>query len=345
MKKYRSPLAPRPWSRFFSYVALLAWTVVVLLPLYWMGITSLKEPIDVFDGPKYLPFVDFTPSNHAWKYVLGGTLGPTIARAYQNTALVALGSSLFTLLLGTMAAYGLTRFNYSPKVGLIASFVGCVLLGVGLLVLKVLALPAMPLLLCAIIPLALYVLIAQTIGRRFRRSLGNNDIAMWMISNRIMPPVVVVIPLYVMYQQVGLLDKPLALIITYTAANLPIAVWLMRDYFSGIPLELEESAQIDGASRFRIFTSIVLPLGLPGIMATFLLVLVFAWNEYLIALFLSKANAQTMPLMVAAMNGTRGAEWWYMSVVIMLMILPVILLSIALERYIQRGLLVGAVKG
>lgn len=339
MNKYRSPLAPNPWSRFFSYAALLAWTIVVLLPLYWMGITSLKEPIDVFDGPKYLPFVDFAPSNHAWKYVLGSTLGPTIARAYQNTAVVALCSAMLTLLLGTMAAYGLTRFNYSPKVGLIATFVGCILLAVGLALLK------LPLLLCAIIALAIYILVAQTIGRRFRRSLGNNDIAMWMISNRIFPPVVVVIPLYVMYQQLGLLDKPLALIITYTAANLPIAVWLMRDYFSGIPLELEESAQIDGASRFRIFTSIVLPLGLPGIMATFLLVLVFAWNEYLIALFLSKANAQTMPLMVAAMNGTRGAEWWYMSVVILLMILPVIFLAIALERYIQRGLLVGAVKG
>jgi multiple sugar transport system permease protein len=315
----------------------MAWALVVLFPLYWMGITSLKEPIDVFEGPKYLPFVDFAPSLHAWKYVFGA-LGPSIANAYKNTVLVALVSSSLTILLGTMAAYGLARFSYSPKVGLMVSFIFCLLLAIALAML-------MPWQLAAVIGLALYILTAQTFGKRFRRSLGNDEIAMWMISNRIMPPVVVVIPLYVLYQQLGLLDRPLALIITYTATNLPIAVWLMRDYFSGIPQELEESAQIDGASRYRIFGSIVLPLALPGIIATFLLVLVFAWNEYLVALFLSKANAQTMPIMVSAMSGTRGTEWWYMSVVILLMILPVIAMAIVLERYIQRGLLVGAVKG
>lgn len=333
-----SPFAPSVVSRVFSYLALIAWGIVVLFPIYWLAVTSLKEPIDVFEGPKYLPYVDFAPSGHAWKYVFG-TLGNQIANAYRNTVIVALASSLLTLLLGTMAAYGLTRFIYRPRVGLILSFIGCVLLAVILVVLKV------PWLLALVIALALYVLVAQTLAKRFRRALGNSDIAFWMISNRILPPVVVIIPLYVLYQQIGLLDKPVALIITYTATNLPIAVWLMRDYFSGIPQELEECAQIDGASRFRIFGSIVLPLAMPGIIATFLLVLVFAWNEYLVALFLSKANAQTMPLMVSAMSGTRGTEWWYMSVVILIMILPVIFLAILLERYIQRGLLVGAVKG
>ncbi len=338
MTKRRSPLESSPFSRFMSYVALCGWAFVVLFPLYWVVITSLKEPIDVFEGPKYLPFVDFTPSNHAWKYVFV-SLGPTLVNAYKNTVLVALGSSLLTLLLGTFAAYGLTRFTYATKIGLIYCFAGCVLLAVGLALLKV------PIWLSLLVAGALYLLALQTLGKRFVRSMTNNDIAMWMISNRILPPVVVVIPIYVMYQQLGLLDNPISLIISYTAANLPIAVWLMRDYFAGVPHELEESAQIDGASRFRIFGSIVLPLALPGIVATFLLILVFSWNEYLIALFLSKAHAQTMPLMVAAMSGTRGTEWWYMSVVILLMILPVIFLAVLLERYIQRGLLVGAVKG
>lgn len=336
--RQNSPFAPSPLSKLLSYTALLAWAVVVLFPIYWLAVTSLKEPIDVFEGPKYLPWVDFTPSGHAWKYVFG-TLGPSIAHAYRNTVVVALASSLLTLLLGTMAAYGLTRFVYRPRVGLILSFIGSILLAVILSVLKV------PWQLALTIALALYILVAQTLGKGFRQALGNSDIAFWMISNRILPPVVVIIPLYVLYQQMGLLDKPIALIITYTATNLPIAVWLMRDYFSGIPHKLEECAQIDGASRFRIFGSIVLPLAMPGIIATFLLVLVFAWNEYLVALFLSKANAQTMPLMVSAMSGTRGTEWWYMSVVILIMILPVIFLAILLERYIQRGLLVGAVKG
>jgi len=133
-------------------------------------------------------------------------------------------------------------------------------------------------------------------------------------------------------------------VVTYTAVNLPIVVWLMRDYFNTIPIELDESATMDGASHFRIFRSILLPLSIPGLVATFLLVFVFAWNEYLLALFLTSANAQTMPLTVAAQNATRGPQWWYMSVLIMIMIAPVILLAVALERRISKGLLVGAVK-
>jgi multiple sugar transport system permease protein len=160
-----------------------------------------------------------------------------------------------------------------------------------------------------------------------------------------LPPVAVVIPIYVFFQQLNMLDTHSALIITYLAVNLPIVVWLMRDYFLTIPLELEECAQIDGASRFRTFWSIVLPLAVPGLVATFLFVLVFAWNEYLLALFLSGAESQTLPLTVAAQNATRGPQWWYMSVLILIMIVPVILIAILLERYIARGLLVGAVKG
>ena len=181
--------------------------------------------------------------------------------------------------------------------------------------------------------------------RRFKRSLGNDDIAFWMISQRMLPPVAVVIPIYIFFQQLNLLDTWAALIIAYVASHLPIVVWLMRDYFQSVPLELEESAAIDGASRYRIFRSIVVPLAVPGLVATFLFVLVFAWNEYLIALFLTSANAQTLPLTVAAQNATRGPQWWYMSVLILIMIGPVIAMAIALERFIARGLLVGAVKG
>jgi multiple sugar transport system permease protein len=149
----------------------------------------------------------------------------------------------------------------------------------------------------------------------------------------------------VLFQNVGLLDTRIALIVSYVASNLPIVVWLMRDYFESVPTELEESAAIDGASVFRTFHAVVLPISVPGLVATFLLVLVFAWNEFLLALFLSGANAQTLPLTVAAQNATRGPQWWYMSVLIMIMIVPVIAIAIALERYISRGLMVGAVKG
>jgi multiple sugar transport system permease protein len=166
-----------------------------------------------------------------------------------------------------------------------------------------------------------------------------------MISNRIMPPIVAVLPIYVMFQQLRLLDTQIALISTYTAVNLPIVVWLTRDFFAGIPIDLEESAEIDGASKFSVFFTIALPLVRSGLVATFLLVLILAWNEYLLALFLSNANAQTMPVLVSAQNTTRGPQWWYMSVLIVILIVPVIAIAAFLQKHIARGLLVGAVKG
>ena len=148
-----------------------------------------------------------------------------------------------------------------------------------------------------------------------------------------------------LFQQTGLLDTQAALVITYVATNLPIAVWLMRDYFSSLPRELEESASVDGASTYRIFRSIVLPISVPGLVATFLIVLIFAWNEFLVALILTASHAQTMPLLVAAQDATRGPQWWAMSVLILIMIVPVVVMAVLLERYITRGLLIGALKG
>lgn len=327
-----------PFRLLVSYLILGLWAVVVLFPLYWVAITSLKLPIQVNQGPFYLPFLDFQPSLHAWRYIFVD-VGRDTFRPYMNTVVVSAVSAPLTLLLGTFAAYGLVRFRYRPRVGGILTF----LLLLALAIVAVVNGVPWPIALVSLV--VLFLLILQTIGKRFRRSVGNQDVALWLISNRVLPPVAVVLPIYVVFQQLGLLDTRTALILTYTAVNLPIVVWLMRDYFMSIPLELEECAAIDGASRFRIFGSIVLPLSLPGLVATLLLVLVFTWNEYLLALFLSSADAQTMPILVAAQHATRGPQWWYMSVLILIMILPVIGMAILLERYISRGLLIGAIKG
>lgn len=330
---------PRAFGMIVTYSLLILWTVIVLFPLYWMLVTSFKLPVQVTSGPVYIPFVDFQPSLHAWEYVLFGEIANDTRRQYTNTVVVATTSTILVMAIGSAAAYGLTRFQYKPRVGMIISFILCVLIAV------VLALLRVPIALAIVVALALFVIALLTIGKRFRRSLANNDIAFWMVSQRVLPPVAVVIPIYVMFQQLRLLDTWPALIITYVAANLPIVVWLMRDYFMTIPIELEECAAIDGASRYRTFWSIVLPLSVPGFVATFLFVLVFAWNEYLLAVFLTNANAQTMPVSIAAQNGVRGPQWWYMSVLVLIMILPVIVMAILLERYMAKGLLVGAVKG
>lgn len=322
-----------------SYLALGVWTFVVLFPLYWLVVTSLKLPIQVAEGPFYIPFVDFQPTLDSWHYVLAGDLSNDTLRTYINTVVVAPTSALLALLLGTAAAYGLARFAYRPRVGAVVAFLGCVVLVMVAVVLGV------PWQLALAVGLAVFALVITSIGQRFKRSLGNDDIAFWMISQRMLPPIVVVIPIYVLFQRLNMLDTHAALITTYVAANLPIVIWLMRDYFRTIPVELEECAAIDGASPYRIFWSIVLPLAVPGLVATFLFVLVFAWNEYLLALFLSGAKVQTLPYVISSQNATRGPQWWTMSVLILIMIIPVIAMAIALERYISRGLLVGAVKG
>jgi multiple sugar transport system permease protein len=193
--------------------------------------------------------------------------------------------------------------------------------------------------------LLLFLLGLRPLARHGKAHFGNNDILFWMISQRILPPVVSAIPIYVMFQQVHMLDTHAALIITYTTVNLPIVVWLMYDFFDTIPRELEESAALDGASRYRIFFDLMLPLARPGLVATTLLVLILSWNEYLMALFLSTANAQTMPLLIAAQNATRGPQWWSMSVLILLMIAPVVFMTLFLQQFIAKGMLVGAVKG
>ena len=176
--------------------------------------------------------------------------------------------------------------------------------------------------------------------------MKNSDIAFWFVSQRILPPVVVVIPLYVLYQFLHIHDTKFGLILAYATFNLPFVVWLMRDYFLGIPAELEESAYIDGCSKFEAFIRITLPLSSPGLVATFLFIIVFAWNEYLIANFLTQTlNSATMPLLVTAQNAQRGPQWWSISVLTIVVIAPVSVLAYFLERYISRGLLVGAVKG
>jgi multiple sugar transport system permease protein len=331
---------PGPAQRIFSYALLGFWAFVVLLPVYWLAVTSLKLPIEVNDGPDYLPGIDFEPSLHAWDYLFGREMINDTMRPYYNTVVVALVSSVLALAIGSMAAYALVRIQYRPKLGTILLFIG----GVAIAIVVTVSF-GMPWQVGVAIGMALFALAALSLRSQFKRSLGNDDISFWIVSQRIMPPVTAVVPIYVLFQQFNLLDTRAALIITYVAVNIPIVVWLMRDFFASIPLELEEAAIVDGCSRYRIFWSVVLPLSKPGLAATFILVLIMAWNEYLLALFLSSANAQTLPLLIAAQNATRGPQWWYMSVLIIVMILPVVVLAILLARYITRGLLIGAVKG
>lgn len=329
-----------PGSRIVVYTLLIAWTVFVLFPIYWLLITSFKSEVSYKAGPFFLPFVDFQPSLDGWTELFVTDWGDTFS-AYVNSLIVAPLATVLAMIVGSMAAYALARVEYAPKFGNIMIFVLLLLVAV------VIADYAwvdwwIPI----AIALALFYFLVRAIGRHFRRRLSNGDILFWIISQRILAPIVVVVPIYLMFQQLGLIDTRAALIISYAVINLPIVVWLMYDFFRSIPIDLEESAQLDGASRIRTFWEIVLPLSRPGLAATALLVLILSWNEYLLAVFLTTADAQTMPILVAGMNaGERGIRWWSMSAVIIVMIIPVVSLALVLQRFISKGVLLGAVKG
>jgi multiple sugar transport system permease protein len=329
-----------PITSIIVYTLLAFWTLFVVFPIYWIVTTSFKLPQHVNEGPVYIPFVDFQPSLHAWEALLVTDFGDTLG-SFTNSVIVAFFSTALCVAIGSMAAYALARIQYKPKFGIILMFVALIAIAMVTTVMS-----GISWWIVFAVALALFVLLAKALTKRFTRTLGNGDILFWIISQRILPPVVVIIPIYMMFQSVGLIDTHLGLILAYAVANLPIVVWLMHDFFVSIPIEMEESAQLDGATRFYIFWDIVLPLTRPGLAATTLLTMILCWNEYLLAVFLSTSKAQTMPILVAAMNaGDRGILWWTMCVVIVVMIVPVILLAIVLQRFIAKGVLTGAVKG
>jgi len=163
------------------------------------------------------------------------------------------------------------------------------------------------------------------------------------LATRILPPVVIVLPLYLMAQRTGTLDTRFALIFTYTAANLPVAVWLLQPVLGTAATDLEEAAQLDGASRFRIFFSVVVPLAAPGIVAASLFVFILCWNEYLFAVYLAADHAMTMPPFLAAQMSVReqqagsdAEEWAHLAAAIVLMVGPLILCTGFMQRFVGR---------
>ena len=160
----------------------------------------------------------------------------------------------------------------------------------------------------------------------------------------ILPPVVLALPFLVLYRELALLDTTTGLIMLFALMVLPIVIWIMRDQFSTIPLELEEAGLVDGLSVWGVFLRIVLPISFPGIVAAFILCLVLSWNEYFFAALLTGADAKTLPVMVASQTGSQGINWWSMAALSTAAIAPLVIIGIILESYIVKGLSTGAVK-
>ena len=283
--------------RILIYGALLFWAFLCLFPIYWSITTSFKAAVNVMQG-HLIPWIDFTPKWIGFRS-LGlspdtifeiSTVREEFLKRFFNSVITSVSASVLAVILGSLAAYGLSRFEY--KLGFVK----------------------------------------------------NTDISFFFLSQMILPPVVLALPFLVLYRELALLDTTIGLVMLYGLMVLPIVIWIMRDQFSTIPIELEEAGLVDGLSVWGVFLRIVLPISFPGMVAAFILCLVLTWNEYFFAALLTSADAKTLPVMVASQTGSQGINWWSMAALSTAAIAPLAIIGIFLENYIVKGLSTGAVK-
>ncbi|EJB01934.1 multiple sugar transport system permease protein [Rhizobium leguminosarum] len=297
-EKYGRAQRIRWWAmRLAVYGLLVTWACVCIFPLFWTVSTSFKTAADVMRG-NLIPWFNFQPSWLGWRS-LGlspdtlsqvSTVRDEFMRRLWNSVIISVAASALAVVLGSLAAYGLSRFSY--KFG----------------------------------------------------HMRNSDISFFFLSQLIMPPVVLALPFLVLYRELALLDTYAGMIAVYTLMVLPIVVWIMRDQFATIPVELEEAALVDGLSIWGAFARIIVPLVLPGMVAAFLLALILCWNEYFFAALLTSTNTNTLPVMIASQTGSQGINWWSMAALSTAGILPLVVVGVLLEKHIIAGMTAGAVK-
>ena len=302
-----------PLSRRLAGAVVIAYALLSLVPLVWIVLTSLKTPPDsIAYPPKWV----FEPSLEGYVNVFTNrsrqapeymqTLPPATSwydelvrsrnmvitgpsrflERYANSLIIGFGSTFLAVFLGTLAAYGFSRFRVPIK----------------------------------------------------------DDLLFFILSTRMMPPIAVAIPIYLMYRQLGLSDTYLGMILLYTAVNVSLAVWLMKGFIDEIPREYEEAALIDGYTRLQAFRKVVLPQAATGIAATAIFCLIFSWNEYAFALLLTSGHAQTAPPFIPNIVGEGGLDWPAVAAGTTLFLLPVLIFTVVLRKHLLRGITFGAVR-
>ncbi|BDU37944.1 carbohydrate ABC transporter permease [Vibrio nigripulchritudo] len=308
-----SVVEPSRQSKNLAAVVVILYGLVTIAPLIWILMTSFKSPSDAIAYPPKISYEAsmegyvnlFTnrsrqtdeymaslPPPDTWYEELVREqnmviTGPSrfIGR-YTNSMIIGFGSTFLAVFLGTLAAYGFSRFKVPLK----------------------------------------------------------DDLLFFILSTRMMPPIAVAIPIYLMYRQLGLSDTHLGMIILYTAVNVSLSVWLLKGFIDEIPREYEEAAMIDGYSRFQAFIKVVLPQASTGIASTAIFCLVFAWNEYAFALLLTSGNAQTAPPFIPIIIGEGGLDWPAVAAGTSLFLIPIVVFTIVLRKHLLRGITFGAVR-
>lgn len=193
-------------------------------------------------------------------------------------------------------------------------------------------------------------LLAMVVGTLCAYSLaryktGGDHLSNWVLSQRMVPPIAVVFPVFLLYAMLGWIDTYVGMILLYTAFNLPYVIWMMRGYIQDIPKTLEEAALIDGCTRWQVIWKVVLPMSRAGLLATAIFTFIFAWNEFLFALVLTRTEVVTYTVQVTHYFGGQSNFWTKIAAMSVLGTLPVFVAVICMQRYLVRGMSLGAVKG
>lgn len=267
-----------------KYVIIVASLLIVSFPLYWLIISAFKLEQDYLAFPPILLPLRYTLNSFTEIFTRD-----KISVYFFNSMLIGIVTTLFVILVGSMAAFALVR---------------------------------------------------GPIQKRAKNAFG-----VWFLIQKMYPAIATAIPVYLIMRKLRLMDTPMALIIMNTSFNLPLVIWLMMGFLEQIPYSLEESALLDGCSFTGRFFMIVLPITKPGLIASAILTFVATWNEFLFAVILSIKRAKTLPVIIAGFITDRGLAWGPMAATAVLCLLPVIILTLAVQKDFVNGLAMGAVKG
>lgn len=254
-------------------------SLVCIFPFFWMLLLSLKTKTMTYDPSTWF----FIPTFENYRIIFEER---EVLNYLKNSFIVVIFTTVISIFIGSMAAYGFARFDFKKK----------------------------------------------------------ENKAFWVLSLRMLPPMASVIPIFVMSSLLGVLDTHIVLIISYMLFNIPFTIWMMRGFFEEIPIALEEAAFVDGASRFQVFIKVIIPLAIPGLIATAIFCIINSWNEFVFALFLTSSNAGTLPTTVTLFLSVSGVAWGEMSSIGVITVLPVLVFAMIVQKYMIRGLTFGGVK-
>ncbi|MAC78504.1 MAG: sugar ABC transporter permease [Rhodobacteraceae bacterium] len=304
---------PTRGAKWIAGLLVIGYALITITPLLWIIATGFKSPADSIAYP---PKVLFQPSLEGYVNLFTDRTRATDdmldAAGEPQTWYDRIARNQGTIISGP-SRYG-ERFLNSVIIGF-GSTALCMVLGTA----------------------------AAYAFSRFKVPL-KDDLLFFILSTRMMPPIAVAIPIFLMFRHLGLNDTHLGMILLYTAVNLSLSVWLLKGFIDEIPVEYEEAALIDGYTRFQAFYKVVLPQAATGIASTAIFCLIFAWNEYAFAVLLTSGTAQTAPPFIPTIIGVGGKDWPAVAAGATIFLVPVMVFTILLRKHLLRGITFGAVR-